>query len=90
MFSFFIFIINFFTFKSEMVLKVSEHATDILTAPHKFRVFAYLGDSHYFLGNYRQAEAAYKSALAFKDACSSTKTPLKQYDGIKDSMPDVG
>lgn len=73
-----------------MVLKVSEHTTDILTAPHKFRIYAYLGDSHYFLGNYHQAVAAYKSALTFKDACSSIKTPLKQCDGIKDPMPDIG
>jgi len=73
-----------------MVLKVSEHTTDILTAPHKFRVYAYLGDSHYFLGNYRQAETTYKSALTFKEACSTTKTPLIHYDGIKDPMPDIG
>ncbi|XP_025419257.1 anaphase-promoting complex subunit 7 [Sipha flava] len=74
---------------AEMVLKVSEHTTDILTAPHKYRIYAYLGDSHYFLSNYRQAEAAYKLALTFKDACSTSKTQLKQYDGIKDSMPDI-
>lgn len=73
-----------------MVLKVSEHTTDILTAPHKFRIYAYLGDSHYHLGNYRQAEAAYKSALTFKNAWSTATTPLKQFDGIKDPMPDVG
>lgn len=75
-----------------MVLKVSEHTTgtDILTVPHKFRIYAYLGDSHYFSGNYLQAIAVYKSALTFKDACSSTKTSLKQCDGIKDPMPDMG
>jgi len=78
-----------------MVLKVSEHTTDILSAPHKFRIYAYLGDSHYFLGNYRQAEAVYKSALSFKNACSVTKpslkhTPIKSIDGLKDPMPDIG
>lgn len=73
-----------------MVLKVSEHTTDVFTAHQKFRVFAYLGDSHYFLGNYRQAEAAYKSALTYKDACSTTKTPLKPYDSLKEPMPDIG
>jgi len=73
-----------------MVLKVSEHTTDILTAPHKFRIHAYLGDSHYFLGNYRQAEAAYKAALTFKNAWSTAKTLHKQFDGMKDPMPDVG
>lgn len=73
-----------------MVLKVSEHTTDILSAPHKFRIYAYLGDSHYFLGNYRLAESAYKSALTFKDAYFSTKTSLKQYEGMKDPMPDIG
>lgn len=80
----------FHLLQAEMVLKVSEHTTDILTAPHKFRIYAYLGDSHYFLSNYRQAEAAYKSALTFKDAYSTTKTSLKQYDGQKDPMPDIG
>lgn len=73
-----------------MVLKVSEHTTDILTAPHKFRIYAYLGDAHYYLGNYRLAESSYKSALAFKDACSIMKTPLKHFDGMKDPMPDIG
>jgi len=73
-----------------MVLKVSEHTTDILTAPHKFRILAYQGDSHYSLGNYRQAEAAYKTALTFKDACSTAKATQKQYDGVKDPMPDLG
>lgn len=73
-----------------MVLKVSEHMTDILSAPHKFRIYAYLGDSHYFLGNYHLAIAAYKSALTFRDACSPVKTPLKQCDGVKDPMPDMG
>lgn len=73
-----------------MVLKVSEHKTDILTAPHKFRIYAYLGDAHYFLSNYRQAEAAYKSALTFKDAFFPKKTPSKHHDSLKDPMPDLG
>ncbi|VVC31787.1 Hypothetical protein CINCED_3A017194 [Cinara cedri] len=74
-----------------MVLKVSEHTVDILTAPHKFRIYSYLGDSHYFLDNYRQAIAVYKSALIFKDACSTTKTLLKpkECESVKDPMPDV-
>lgn len=73
-----------------MVLKVSERTTDILTAAQKFRIYAYFGDSHYFVGNYRQAEAVYKTALAFKEAYSTTKTLPKQIDGVKDSMPDIG
>ncbi|KAL4089145.1 hypothetical protein QTP88_024213 [Uroleucon formosanum] len=72
---------------AEMVLKVSEHTTDILTAPHKFRVLAYQGDSHYSLGNYRQAEAAYITALTFKEAWMSANPPQTPYDGAKDPMP---
>jgi len=73
-----------------MVLKVSEHTTDILTAPHKFRVLAYQGDSHYSLGNYRQAEAAYITALTFKEAWLSANPPQTPYDGTKDPMPVLG
>lgn len=73
-----------------MVLKVNEHTGDTLTAPHKFRVLAYQGDSHYSLGNYRQAEAAYITALTFKDAWLAVHPPQTPYDGAKDPMPVLG
>lgn len=73
-----------------MILKVSEHTSDVLMAHHKFRLYAYLGDSHYFLGSYKQAEHSYKAALTFKEACCTAKTPLKQFDNSKEAMPDIG
>lgn len=77
-----------------MILKVSENTTGILSASHKFQIYGYQGDSHYFLGNYRQAEIAYKSALTLKDACSVENVPshisFQSIDRPIGPMPDVG
>ncbi|XP_050430220.1 anaphase-promoting complex subunit 7 [Adelges cooleyi] len=74
----------------EMIIKVTEHTTDVLMTHHKFRLYAYLGDSHYNMGNYRHAVIAYKAALTFKEACSAVKTPIKQqFDNLREPMPDI-
>lgn len=75
---------------TNLVLSLSEHNADLLSAYNKFHVYIFYADAHFYLDKYRRAETLYKKALQFRKCLIKSKgTGKPMLDGQKDLPSDV-